>query len=115
MNYNSTGGVHAKYRCKKHTDREIEYFCKGWAELVWSKWMFLHHNGHSLWQFEDAIALLSDGLDKVSEHLTKANDLHDSISKESGLFLNQVNTMKHKLIDSIENEFKNIVKAINEK
>ncbi|CAI2385891.1 unnamed protein product [Moneuplotes crassus] len=103
------------FSCKKHPDREIEYFCRGCGEIVCSKCIFITHNGHNLCQMEDATAILSKGLDRIDEKNKAASHINSVMAKEVESLLVQINAMKDKQLSNIEVGFQTLMKALQDK
>ncbi len=105
----------AKYYCKIHLDKPIEYFCSKCNMSVCSKCMFLHHNGHDLSQLDDALKLM---LTKLNQFDEKVQELISDSDETRQTLLNskiEIEKLREKQQSMIDSKFKELMAKLEER
>ncbi len=66
-----------KVFCYKHTDKEIEYFCKFCHTIVCPKCMYADHNGHELAQLEDVTNIIKQNIYDLNKLMLNTKRIND--------------------------------------
>lgn len=102
--------------CRRCPENAIEFYCKDCKELICSKCLFYHHNGHQLCLVEDTLEVLMVDLDELDQYYSKKfseeYNVNESNDKQLVATINQIEQNKNKQIKYVRQAFEEIMDAL---